>query len=274
MKNLIPPTKKIDWYVTISQQKREPKKSLLLGLREQVQIRYMEYEAFADSSQLVMMTESPFPANEKGALLDCRGTKSWVDLRDHIRKIQTVESQSICQMCGIGEPLTLDHYLPKEEFPEFTALSINLLPCCPICNMKKSDRWKDGTERIYINLYYDLLPSEKYLSCVYSENGGKPNVYFELIDSGQIERPFFNLISSHFKNLDLLRRYSARANSELFALRDPLQKMVKSLDRDSARAELFNHARGVKITYGQNYWRTAVAESLAESDDFLASAGL
>lgn len=44
----------------------------------------------------------------------------------------------ICPACGEdGTPNTLDHYLPKEAYPEFSITPINLSPMCDICQGKK-----------------------------------------------------------------------------------------------------------------------------------------
>jgi 5-methylcytosine-specific restriction endonuclease McrA len=274
MKNLTLPAQKIEWYQRITSQKREPARRELATLHDRVLEKYEEYETLAHLNQLVAMPNSAFTQNEKTALSGCMSTKHWSELRAHIKLIQTLEAQAICQMCGIGEPITFDHFLPKEAYPEFTVLSINLLPSCSICNSKKGDRWKDAGERIYINLYYDVLPTEKYLSCTYVESNGIPIIKFVLTDTGEISRPLLDLIQSHFTNLDLLRRYEERANSELFLIKDPLQKMITSLDRVTARTMILEHAYGLRLKYGQNCWRTAIAEALAGSDDFMTSAGL
>ncbi|MDQ7860344.1 HNH endonuclease [Peribacillus frigoritolerans] len=43
-----------------------------------------------------------------------------------------------CAYCGIGDTNYMDHYLPKDDFPEYSIHSYNLVPCCSYCNEKKS----------------------------------------------------------------------------------------------------------------------------------------
>ena len=53
-----------------------------------------------------------------------------------------------CPFCGgLGErPNTIDHYLPKSLFPQFSILPLNLLPACGICNTTCKGRTFAETE--------------------------------------------------------------------------------------------------------------------------------
>ncbi|QCG68121.2 hypothetical protein [Pseudomonas veronii] len=42
-----------------------------------------------------------------------------------------------CPMCGGDGPRTIEHYLPKECYPEYSVLSYNLIPSCGTCNAKR-----------------------------------------------------------------------------------------------------------------------------------------
>ncbi|CAD5379365.1 hypothetical protein OF001_U530002 [Pseudomonas sp. OF001] len=42
-----------------------------------------------------------------------------------------------CPLCGFGHASTLDHYLPKSKFPQFSILPLNLIPSCKDCNTGK-----------------------------------------------------------------------------------------------------------------------------------------
>lgn len=43
-----------------------------------------------------------------------------------------------CPMCGNTGRDALDHYLPKEDYPEFAVFSRNLVPTCTACNGKRN----------------------------------------------------------------------------------------------------------------------------------------
>ncbi|MBD3831754.1 MAG: hypothetical protein IE910_00160 [Brevundimonas sp.] len=43
---------------------------------------------------------------------------------------------STCPMCGAAGVGTVDHYLPRETYPEFSVFTPNLVPACGTCNSK------------------------------------------------------------------------------------------------------------------------------------------
>lgn len=64
-----------------------------------------------------------------------------------------------CPSCGEdGNPETLDHYLPKDKYPEFSTLVSNLTPMCFECQLKKKTAYLDENGlRIYIHPYFDNI---------------------------------------------------------------------------------------------------------------------
>lgn len=50
--------------------------------------------------------------------------------------VQDKLSPNICPMCGSSKTGTADHYFPKEEYPEYSIFSWNLVPACD-CNTKR-----------------------------------------------------------------------------------------------------------------------------------------
>ena len=50
-------------------------------------------------------------------------------------------SPDVCPMCGGFHPTTLDHYLPKTDYPVWSIFSKNLIPACG-CNVARGDTVK------------------------------------------------------------------------------------------------------------------------------------
>jgi 5-methylcytosine-specific restriction endonuclease McrA len=65
----------------------------------------------------------------------------------------------MCPSCGeAGAPGTLDHYLPKSKFPEFSILLLNLTPMCERCQGEKGTSYIClGGKRHYLHPYFDPL---------------------------------------------------------------------------------------------------------------------
>lgn len=64
-----------------------------------------------------------------------------------------------CPACGEdGTPNTLDHYLPKTYFPEFSIHLRNLIPMCDICQGIKLETYVDTNGfRKYLHPYFDII---------------------------------------------------------------------------------------------------------------------
>ncbi len=80
--------------------------------------------------------------------------KSGKRLND-LRKTQLAS----CPMCGSPGTGTLDHFLPKETFPEFAVMAANLVPACTHCNSSAKGRKYQGanTEEWPLHPYFDTL---------------------------------------------------------------------------------------------------------------------
>lgn len=79
-----------------------------------------------------------------------------------LRRIRQMVGLKHCPICGSPSIGTLDHYLPKEDFPEFSILPSNLLPACSLCNSGAKGRTFKGAaagER-FLHPYYDKLGAQ------------------------------------------------------------------------------------------------------------------
>lgn len=55
------------------------------------------------------------------------------------------DNLSCCPYCGMPSNITLDHHLPRKKtaFPEYSTLSLNLVPACSDCQNIKSDYYNE-----------------------------------------------------------------------------------------------------------------------------------
>lgn len=66
--------------------------------------------------------------------------KRFANLYDQSRREKVIgyyRNIAICPYCGLNEPDTLDHFLPKTAHPLLSITLYNLIPCCNNCNHKK-----------------------------------------------------------------------------------------------------------------------------------------
>ncbi len=85
-------------------------------------------------------------------------------------------SPTVCPMCGSLKTTSLDHVLPKEDYPEFTVYSKNLVPACD-CNTKRGKATKNtATGGRVLHPYFDNVLLHRQLSCSIVPRPDFPNV--------------------------------------------------------------------------------------------------
>lgn len=102
--------------------------------------------------------------------------KPWPAVQQHVTKFQSLyltpsansvqlsvlaglrsRELQLCPACGEdGTPNTLDHYLPKQTYPEFSITAFNLFPMCDICQGEKGTYTVNAAnERLFLHPYFD-----------------------------------------------------------------------------------------------------------------------
>jgi hypothetical protein len=176
-----------------------------------------------------------------------------------------------CPFCGMGETSTLDHYLPKETYPQFSIFSRNLVPACASCNTLKRDRIRDEDTqvRLFLHPYFDDIPTRQFLrvDVVLSADGLRLNFRVER-PQGLPQRTFRHL-ESHFTLLKLGNRYRRRALIKLGDQYRPL-KRAYGTGEDASRvaARLTQKAEDLEEEWGANYWSAVLYRALANHEEF------
>ncbi len=110
-----------------------------------------------------------------------------------------------CPFCGFGEVWEVDHYLPKDQFPELNVLPNNLVPICHGCNHTKLTSLPEAANRSLLHPYFDVLPNEKWMFARLNiEEGGPVLEYFAQLDTRH--GALSDRLSFHFTKLELPRR--------------------------------------------------------------------
>jgi 5-methylcytosine-specific restriction endonuclease McrA len=273
MRNLNPLFRKIGYWDSIVSTKNLLDRSTLRSIRPTILSTFSEYSSNVNIRQLQLISPSSLLYPHKELLQDCYSVKSigLTKLKKAIKDKQDVMLKGECQYCNIGEPTTFDHYLPKARFPEFAALSINLMPCCFQCNLDKGDKWLSGSNRRFINFYYDELPVVNYLKCKILFKNGIPIAKFK-IDVRMVDSCLQKTILSHYTELKLIKRYQERSGSEIGYVLTAIAHNAKPNRRAKVIKDLILQAKDIKAQKGNNYWRAIIIETLANSEKFLVYA--
>lgn len=103
----------------------------------------------------------------------------------------------VCPMCGSEGTWSLDHLLPKENFPEWALFSKNLVPACH-CNIsRKSALVGDALlQQRILHPYFDDVLQERLLSCSITTTNGFRWVDLSLVYL-QTQHPLHEAVKYH-----------------------------------------------------------------------------
>ncbi|MEU7176540.1 hypothetical protein ABZ949_34325 [Micromonospora tulbaghiae] len=182
--------------------------------------------------------------------------------------LQSITRKGQCPLCGRGRVYTLDHYLPKANYPEFSILSKNLVPACYRCNNKKLDRMHSPGDARFLHPYFDKLPSQPILAA-HVDVGSEVSAIFSIVDHPAVSPELIRNARYHFRTLSLGDTYILDAAAELTEMHGQLCD-VYGPDENSFEVQRWLSARYASIAQarGLNDWKTALYWSLAAHHDF------
>jgi 5-methylcytosine-specific restriction endonuclease McrA len=231
------------------------------------------FNAYNDSrNELSVLTQQGYSHTEREDLEHCY-TVATIPLNTLLRDIRTGQPEPArfkCQYCGISSPASIDHYLPKSRFPEFSVFPLNLLPCCGECNRIKADVFLEEGERQVIHFYFDPLPTDRYLNVRIDYLDDTPIAVYHLTKTSGISEKMFRLIEAHYDRLNLFRRLQ-ESSVEVFSetRASMLSKQIPSIA--TVKELLIEKAQFLAAYYSNNYWQAVLYEAVANEVKFLHS---
>jgi hypothetical protein len=168
-----------------------------------------------------------------------------------------------CPFCGeLGIVNTLDHYLPKANFPLYSVLPANLVPCCRDCNTGKSNVFPLSITGQGIHPYFDKQQFFDQRWIVATILPQTPRiVVFQATPPVAWHPTDRERSASHFNGYDLAKRYSVEAAIELELLIDQRKNSLRTLTPDSYRGYLLDVAHNDKLPL--NGWKRTMYTGLA-----------
>jgi hypothetical protein len=255
-------------YDNIASAKHPPRQQILQGIRAPVMAACQNYSQLAPDVHLIGSLATS--AAEKDALKHAYDvpTKPMNKLRNVLN--QTIRSAR-CAMCGVGEATTLDHYLPKDDFPEFSVYSNNLTPSCAACNTKKKKKIVDQNTQVrsFLHPYFDIVPNFQFLGVEIRIDPTSFIVQFQINRVAGMPAHVYNHLRSHVDELGLLDRYR---KSTLNHLSDDRRAYARTFNEDGTgailAAQLANRANDYALDYGPNYWLAVLYTELSSHNGF------
>lgn len=176
---------------------------------------------------------------------------------------------SICCLCGLRATSELDHYLPKDIFPEFAIYTRNLVPVCGVCNKRKSKAYKTVSgDPAFIHAYFDSLSiSDPFLKVTLElDDAIVPS--FEIWNSPILSNDNYQILRSQFTHFDLGTVYSEEAVEMLVEKRWAIEEYFTEGGSVSVQKYLLREAESTKRHFGINHWKSAALISAANSAEF------
>ncbi|MFF9109034.1 HNH endonuclease [Streptomyces sp. NPDC014805] len=169
-----------------------------------------------------------------------------------------------CPLCGRGIATTLDHQLPKSEYPLLAIIPANLVPACSACNQRKSSKAPVDASDMLLHPYFDELGAHRWLRArIHEESPARAEYFIEPADTWSIT--FTDRVVKHFNFFGLGRQYAVAAAGKLATARIRHAGLLERAGSDELRLHLAEAAEGHWLVSG-NTWEGALYAALAESD--------
>lgn len=236
----------------------------LLPVVATVQAGYTQYVNVAGNPNQVL---NPAIDDERSELLKKHYASPPTDIA-YIREMRDATAHQVCPMCGSFHSGTLDHYLPKHDFPAFSVFSLNLVPAC-LCNSKRRNllTGENPDERI-LHPYYDDCLADRLIGARFEDPGEVPRVSVVLVvPDTHVD---YAAIAFHFREIVQrtgLRRYLADRWSDL--LRRP-SLVVRALEGNFDSRTDLQHALEDELEKlddlhrGKNNWMSVFLTGLLD----------
>ena len=186
--------------------------------------------------------------------------------RKYYDKIMLLPKNGICPLCGKRTVSTLDHYLPKTQYPTYAVTPFNLVAACSDCNKAKSDKIIKSREEETIHPYYDDFNDAIWIKANLIEEfpiGFNFAVYKP--DLWTDEK--FKRAQNHFNTFHLNVLYSSHA-SEIFAPYKIQLKRLYARKGDIALKEDLEDRMESNKEIRLNSWEAALYKALLNSKWF------
>lgn len=176
-------------------------------------------------------------------------------------------SASFCPYCEYGEVYEVDHFLPKDDFPELNILPVNLVPICHACNHIKLVERPTTARDALLHPYYDRLPSDvRWLFAAMSFNANGPVLSYR-VDLDAACGAIAGRLTYHFRELELGRRYRERSSKVLVEIESDLEGLFELLGPAGLKAH-FEGVSAKKFADHGNVLEGAAYAAAAENDPF------
>ena len=172
--------------------------------------------------------------------------KKEYDVREYYDIIRL--SSKVCPFCGKRQTSTVDHFLAKAVYTNFTVTPINLIPCCKDCNTNKNDDDFTEKEKVFFHPYEEDTDSFKWLVAKVLLKS-KELVFDFNVTNQNMDEITYHRIHNQFNLLKLKNYYEEEANIK-FSRTKEFYKLL--INHKNGAEELKSHFLTEQIKYSTN----------------------
>lgn len=240
-------------------------KVILNWLNDEIKECYALYES--QKEELFSISPKSYTWINKEALLHCYNSD--ILYTENIKKRIKQLDWGKCPYCNIDSSRQIEHYIPKGHFPEYAFLKENLIPSCGLCNSIKWEQRKDTYTRLFLNAYFDSIPTEQFLFVRLSIANKTINTDF-YIDTSDIiiNKHLEKILIKHMNKLKLSARYSEEVNVNPSELRYRLKK-TNNLTIIEIKELIINEYELKVEFYWNNYWEAVLYKAISENNEII-----
>ncbi|WP_156094326.1 hypothetical protein [Lentzea aerocolonigenes] len=245
--------------------RRNSVKAMLQELREEILEAYAAYDAAEgvppsvapigfDKPQAEALRGN-YPHTYEGGVLAELRSKAFAAIED-----------DLCPMCGVGYVRALDHYLPKEKYPEFSVLALNLVPTCTRCNENKLSL-VGGAGGRFFHAYYEEVPETPSILLADIEVAyGSAIVSFKVND--ELPEVIYKNAAYHFERLRLSETYVGPAVQELVERVPFFESWYEGGGSEKVARKAHRQAEHLRNEFGPQFWKAALYDAVEKNHDF------
>lgn len=186
--------------------------------------------------------------------------------RKYYDDLMLLPQNGVCPLCGRRNVSTLDHYLPKIQYPVYAITPFNLVATCYDCNKLKSDKVITSREEEAIHPYYDDFDDEIWIKARLIEEF--PIGFIFYVDRpGGWDEIKYKRAKNHFNTLYLNKLYSANAASEFTSYKVMIKRFNKYGGEKAIKEDLEARIYSKRHVW-LNSWEAAMYTALLNNEWF------
>lgn len=224
---------------------------------EEITDRYDAFIAAKGDPAQIRPQEHPEELHKELDGMYSARTNDAIKLKDKIRDV----TGGYCPLCGTGNTTKdVEHYLPRNKYPELSIFSKNLVPACGACNSAKGSKFIGAEGKLFLNVYYDEICSEPLVKLVLSGDYERFSGQLKALPRDSVEE--FNLVTRHIKELKLNKLYARYLPPHYFSLWEECQVFASTGKAEMVETILSIRREGRERQFGPNYWEVLLLNAV------------